>query len=648
MTSKVQIRWMRCHLWQLVGRQSIWLRMAKACGDTPLVSLEHVKDAIKTSGCHRCFRVAQSLEAAVSNTPSDVNTLLLLDELENLEDEHSSRAETKKWVKAQRLKRFSALRIPSNDEAAPLIQQALTYGKLKLVQNTVLPQIMRLADSSTLLRHTTYMHSADKIPKKARTNSAKELLAKAVGRGATDEAQQNEADGTRRDTCFDLDREDLLASVFEKLLKFEGLEKDVLLRRHQQVLLPLVTYIAEILKGHQTGRTPPSGLQGFCEVVVAQYMVAVTGAVAGFQAEDVERLIETADLSGKPDILHASVLPGLEGLELSPSQLEGFLLQLGRCAVGRDGPTTDAFGALQQRLLKKWSSTVELVSTERSYYSKSAKPFLDALEFCLTHSYPDAGAHIVQRLTHPLPTTLTAADIRSTLAPLIPKVHDLLRKYELSPAAPPYAAFFRALALHFAQTVLGPRPRDPAPQIAALARWKCKCEHCAAARDFLTAPGTHYYRNDKELTRIGRPTASTLRAASHLGQTSRDTNPHSFRMNKKPLLVQHEEWMATQQEGMKMLAQISADPAQLKAILGDDHLKITSLMRGDPPLPARPHLGLRSRRLSAVLKHLRQRGEASNGQPTTRRAACDGPRGKRQSIVGTENSSDAGCPSCEA
>ncbi|KAH9917888.1 uncharacterized protein BXZ73DRAFT_80729 [Epithele typhae] len=259
------------------------------------------------------------------------------------------------------------------------------------------------------------------------------------------------------------------------------------------------------------------------------------------------------------------VLPGLEGLELAPSQLEGFLLQLGPRKVDRDAPAQEVVQHL------------ELVSTEHPHYSsylstQSTKAFLVALEFCLTHTYPDAGAHIIQRLTQPTPTTkLTENYVERTLAPLIPEVHELLCKYKLSPSAPPYAALFRASALHYAQTVLGPRPRDPAPQIAALARWTCTCAHCSTVRRFLASQNAN--QSSMRLERIGAPNSS-------FGQVS-----------KGPLLVQHEEWKAKQQQGTRILAQISAESTQLKATLGEDYLRITTLMRGDPAPASTPTSG---------------------------------------------------------
>ncbi|KAH9917890.1 uncharacterized protein BXZ73DRAFT_105410 [Epithele typhae] len=589
------------------GRQSLWMRMARACGEIPLVQFEHIRNAIETFGL---LPMLPCLESAVSTTPSDVMTFQLLDKLEAWQDKHLPHEKSaKQWFKAQRLKRFYTLHVPGDDDPAPLIRQALAYGGLELLQNTVLPQTKQLGDSRYLLKNAVCMYIEVQIPDDVRIANAKEFLAKAINdvdfyapmatttQPPTD-TQHYDAATPYINACFDLDREDLLPTAFTKLLKFDELANDTLLRRVQHVLLPLTVYVSEILKRRQNDRARPPEMEEFCEVIIGKYMLAVAGVSAGFQAEDVGRLMEAVAMCGNPDVLLTTVLPGLEQLRLTPAQLQGFILQLRPHATTVDGSVADPVQVLQERLLNKWSSAVEvaapLPSANTNPYpwlhqrsTTPPKPFLQALDFCLAHKHPDAGAHIVQRLTQPPSSTLTANYVEQTLVPLILGVHALLRKYALPPSAPPYAAFFRAVALHYAQTVLGPCPRDPAPQIAALGRWKCACTHCSTVRQFLTAQNAN--EGTTRLSRIGN--SSCRHVEDSVSAYARDlavgeiirSKPQSFQVTKKALLAQHEWWKTKQQEIVKLLALINADSSQLEAILGDDHARITALMRGEPP-----------------------------------------------------------------
>lgn len=200
------------------------------------------------------------------------------------------------------------------------------------------------------------------------------------------------------------------------------------------------------------------------------------------------------------------IIPKLEALDLKNTQLREIVEEL-HAQRGIVDPSGTNLNPVLLRLLKNWMSTTSLTipvhPTQYAYGTSSAdrvKPAVDALDFCLKVSLPEACVGILDRLLNP--PALDIEYIKTQLAPLLPDLRGLLVKHKHPLTSPLFTSTFRTIMLYWVERVLGPRPLNTVSKhLEAIRNWQCSCNICPAVRDFLTSDAAE----SKEWQRIGAP-----------------------------------------------------------------------------------------------------------------------------------------------
>ncbi|KAJ8455552.1 hypothetical protein ONZ51_g12411 [Trametes cubensis] len=598
-----------CHT-ALVWRDlSLWTRAVKKCNaERSVTTLQegNILKAVKTFGFSS---IQPCLERTLENDPSSIFALQFLERFEvwvasqNVEELSIT---TKDWIAAQRTRCFEHLKTPGKDEHESLTALALKYGGIEFLETRIIPRVISSGESPNILEFALFIGKKDSVDSEARTRMAKALLAAALSgidfysvvppaptktpayypsyNSVPETSAQLERAKQYLGACLDFDFDDLLATTVDKLLGLAGQPDTVVLSRVKEILFPLIAFTEERLRSRPGSISPPA-LRKLSSTASSLYIKSVMARPTAMSPYDVSSMIQAVISAGEPDQVITQVVPKLEGLKLDVSVLRSIIEEVHRRRAQIDPDGTRVKSALL-RLLKKYIGGISLVAPtySASYYLATVnrtKPVLEALEFCFTVQLPEGCTFVFQRLLNP--PKLDSQYITTQLAPLVPDIRPFLMKHKLPLNQEPFATALRAIMLYWGQKVTGPRPSEvPQTYMNALRAWTCRCEICPAVRAFLTSKP----EESMSWTRIGAPKRKHVEnfLATHARaiatyDTIRST-PQGLIVKKNQILVAPARWTHNQKEGKRLLASISSNVDELKAVLGADYLRITALLDG--------------------------------------------------------------------
>ncbi|PIL31358.1 hypothetical protein GSI_06057 [Ganoderma sinense ZZ0214-1] len=571
---------------------ALWARAVQTCSlSVAALKDDHIYEVVATFG----FALLHpSLEFAVRMENSNVHAIQFLDNFEN-------------WVERQRSEELTASAIPPG----PLITLVLKHRDVEFLEKSVLPLAKSYQNPLTLKCWASDLHNTEAIPAEARARMVREILSAAMAivdfwkvqkplapptyalvyHRPTEVPEELKRAKEYAQTCLDVNCEDLFAFAVPKLLAFEGLQENMIQLRVKEVILPLIAYVSAAAHSR-----PVAGLSELSEKALALHLKATLADSRNISQADIAGMIQASAMTcGQPDFFLTGIIPKLEALNLQDTQLRAIMEEVHAKRALLD-PSDTKVQPVLLRLLKKWVSIVNLTSTTygTSYYGQqSPKPAIPVLEFCLTLRLPEVCTIVTKRLLHP--ARLDAEYIKNQLAPLLPDLSALLGRQKQPLSSPTFVPLFSTIMLYYTEKVLGPRPADTlSKHVQALNRWTCSCELCPSVRRFLTSEATER----REWQRIGAPKRRhveqflNLHARSLATYTLIRTTPQGLTVTKAKELVAPARWVEHQKKGLDMLKSISADPAVVKTVLGDDHAKISALLLGRPfvnaPVPAGP------------------------------------------------------------
>ncbi|KAH9897752.1 hypothetical protein C8Q73DRAFT_370472 [Cubamyces lactineus] len=609
-----------CHVAVIWKDFPVWARAVKVCDAERSINSLQEENVFKALSVFGFQNIRPCLERTLQNDPSNVATLEFIDQFEAWIASQSSEellSQTTAWIAAQRQNRFDNLKPPRKDEHKPLTTLAIKYGGAEFLESRVIPLVISSGESPILLEYALYIGKDELLNTEARARMAKALLEAALRSidfysvvpsaqpkvptyyysyntaPVAAEPAQLERAKKYLGGCLDLGYEDLLAVAVDKLLGLAGQSDVVVLSRVKEILLPLISFAEERLHS-LPGDAIRLPLRRLSSTTSSLYIQAVIAKPTVMSISDISSMIQAVISAGEPEHVITQVVPKLEGLKLDAVVLRSIIEEVHRRRTQIDPDGARVKGALL-RLLKKYVGSVTLAAPtySASYYLATinrTKPILDALEFCLTLQLPEACTFVLHRLLNP--PKLDSQYITTQLAPLVPDLRPFLLKHQLLVTSEPFATALRTIMLYWGRKVMGPRPPGvPQAYMDALKAWTCSCDICPAVRTFLTSKP----EETMSWTRIGAPKRKhvenflNFRArgiASH--QMIRST-PQGLTVTKKPVLVAPARWAHNQKEGKRLLASISPNAGELKAVLGADYLKITALLDGQA-VPANANL----------------------------------------------------------
>ncbi|PIL31359.1 hypothetical protein GSI_06058 [Ganoderma sinense ZZ0214-1] len=581
---------------------SLWFRAVRACDAEKSIGALQVDNILRAVATFGFDEVQPCIERTIERDPSNSRVLKFLERFEewvaNQESEELT-ALTASWSEIVRENRLDDLKSVAHDSPDLLFAAVLKHRGVEFFEQTVLPLVRQCSDCMLLLTHAVTLYDADGVPVEWRTRMAKDILRECLskidfyptirhkrrshhrpmyGQEPSDESQQLEKAKPYLRACIALDCAEFFPIAVQKLLALDDLAEDLIYRRVKHVVLPLVAYVGEIARSRPGSQQVP-GLRNLCEEAVSLFLQYFATKPQTLTKADVSSLIKIAMDSGYRDLVLTGIAPKLETLTLKDTQLREIVEELHAKRIDVDPAGTDLNPALL-RLLGDWISTTSLTIpaqlTHHAYGTPSVnrvKPVIDVLDFCLKVSLPEACDVILERLLNP--PVLDVEYIKTQLAPLFPDLRALVLQYKQPLTSPVFASAFRTVMLYWTQK-------------------QCSCDVCPAVRQFLTSEAAE----DKEWHRIGAVKRGHVEkflqahARAVATYSTIRTVPHGLKVTKLPAIVAPARWIEHQRQGFDLLKSISADPAEIQAILGQKHAEISGLLQGRGPVEvARPDGG---------------------------------------------------------
>ncbi|KAI1793099.1 hypothetical protein LXA43DRAFT_1002796 [Ganoderma leucocontextum] len=546
---------------------SLWFRGVRACdAETSIGTLQadNILRAVATFGFDE---IQPCLERTVERDPSNTRVLKFLDRFEEWVASQGSAelaALTASWFEIVRENRLDDVKSVAHDKPDVLLTTVLKYRGADFLEQTIFPLVKQCSNCVLLLSYAVTLYGEGGIPAESRVCMAKAILRDCLskldfypairrkrpsnhratyGREPSDESQQLEKARPYLKACIVLDCAELFPIAVQKLLALDDLAEDLVYRRVKHVLLPLVAYVGELARS-RPGCQPVPDLRKLCEEAVSLSLRNFATNPWSLTQTDVSSLVQVAVEGGQPDLVLTWITPKLEALDLKDTQLREIVegLHAKRAVIDPAGTN------LNPNWIGTTSLTTQALPMYHAYGTSSAnraKPAVDALDFCL----------------------------KTQLAPLLPDIRGLLLKHKQPLTSPLFVSAFRTIMLYWAEKVLGPRPPNTAskhleadPQLAVLMRRVSRCPQIS-------------YRGhiEKFLQSHARAIAtySTIR-----------TTPQGLKVTKLPAIVAPARWVEHQKQGLDMLKSISADPAEIQAILGPKHAEVSALLQGRGPVGA--------------------------------------------------------------
>lgn len=303
----------------------------------------NIRAAVQTFGFHS---IQPTLEIALEREQSNSTRLRFIDELENWAKDDIAQGlahEVKDWPAQQREAALNSLKKPQGDEYKFLLSIALRYDGLLFLEARLLPQIKSTAGCTFLLEFATHLHDqTDFADSDNRSRILKDLISSAIAKidfyaphkpkepawshHSTSSESTHHLIRAQRflKTCFKTGRDDLIGAVVEKLTDMKGQSRAVAQTRAKEVLLPLVTSLADNFRSVPATETIPS-LRKLCNVAVNLYLESLSENPSSATKTDISSVMQVLILARQSELIISTVVPHVEAMSLDAHGLRAFL-----------------------------------------------------------------------------------------------------------------------------------------------------------------------------------------------------------------------------------------------------------------------------------------------------------------------------------
>ncbi|TBU40008.1 hypothetical protein BD309DRAFT_1083033 [Dichomitus squalens] len=613
---------------------ALWKKTMDKCLPYLSLAMSSVEESIYTAVETFGFEAVESLmNDVLEGTISDVDVLEFLSQFESWTTGKLAKkvAEPiKRWIADRRTHRLTNLTVSSGDDYGLLVSLVLEHYDAEFLENSVVPQLKSRCRPSAIPALVHIINSQPNISSDARIRMTRDLMVVAVAKidfyadyDFYERRSSTELATSFVEICLHCGWDDLLLKVLSRLMQAEGRQYGI------ETGIPVLSCIGEAARAYPASKPFPDVVP-FAKWVVSSYLDVIAALPHEITASDLISICGALEAIGQSGLAETQLLPKLETLPISPHTLKSLLdgLHAKGKAIDLDrGPMK----TVMSRLVTKYATIVDFRPTGWGHPNidkHRVDAAHDALKYCVEVGVPDACFEVLQRLFSKS-GELTAEFLRSTVIPLLKKLHPLLKKHKLRVTADPIAAPLRTLLLDWVGQVMGPQPSDStlAP-LRSLDDWTCACDYCPNVRRWLaeSAESRHTFPH------LGAPNRKHIEKflkvhALHIATWQADNSrPQGLVVEKLPKFIKPMQWKENQSQGRKLLDAISTDARELQAILGPDYVMVATQLGADAPLASQgntaagPSKTIAKTTTNTTKKRLdKEAGEGSERPPPTKR-----------------------------
>ncbi|PPR07885.1 hypothetical protein CVT24_005622 [Panaeolus cyanescens] len=189
-------------------------------------------------------------------------------------------------------------------------------------------------------------------------------------------------------------------------------------------------------------------------------------------------------------------------------------------------------------------------------------------------------AFLFQDLLHAELSTDVAKRFEEVHTPLVHFLKVTLAKYKTGVLFEPFKSFFKGTICLYLGHILGATPSAPLPAIPATIG--CSCRNCERLRTFLddTSPvlDIQAVKNERAHVQNLIDAAGISRAITYT--TTREGNPHTLRITKRPEAIAGFEWKVARNKAIKFIRGIAGDDETLKKLMEERYEDVMKTLSG--------------------------------------------------------------------
>ncbi|KAH9950171.1 hypothetical protein B0H21DRAFT_831190 [Amylocystis lapponica] len=580
---------------------SVWIRAIKACDAERGIS---VLGEVNEGPIDIRFRGPQG-DNALARDPSNPARFKWLDSFENWVMKQRSTelsSATADWISQQRAQVIRTLKQPRGEEYELLLDISRTQGGLLFLENSILPQIKALSGPWFLCRFADYLHReggrfeapelcgriirdllltvAERVDFYHPVSHKEHTSPAGIYHHSTPSESPVHLSRAQLffKTCLSTDNDDLLVDGIDKMTNTPGVATEVMQKRAKEVLLPLVASLTDAVRARAADRPVPQ-FKKLCDTAVSSYVDLIMGDPGMITEEGIANMLQALILAGQPHLVISSIAPKLEALPLDPRRLQ--ILSEGLYTKRKElsPPDGSEVQDIVNRLVRRYAEEVDPHdSSSRSsnfacsanHDSKSHKPnpedhIVCLLDWCLCVEGDNGCSVLLDRVMD----SPRLNDDYKIVEPLISCLPKLAAQHEQHITSPAFAAMFKKIMLTWIDVVMGPKPADPAAQVATLRDWTCNCRECKPTWLRIGFPARKHIEDFLKVHARGAATWETVRTCTPQGMTVSKTNTMYLPVR----------WLLNQRKGANILTSISTDPGQLRTILGAEYKRVLATLK---------------------------------------------------------------------
>ncbi|KAG9028082.1 hypothetical protein FS837_003996 [Tulasnella sp. UAMH 9824] len=342
--------------------------------------------------------------------------------------------------------------------------------------------------------------------------------------------------------------------------------------------------------------------------------------------QELGTLLRIAVQDSNVSVLTERIIPKFSGIARTVATLQAFIRQLD--VLGKDVPSAEpSLRPVITQLIREMIATLPPTAFQNQLH------IIELLNFCADNNNIDCCGELISKITQAASTS-TAQHILSELIPLLTQLSDWLSRRGKQHTWHPFPLLFKTIILTWIQKVLGTiKPADVSQQLASVRSFRCPCNYCARAINWLTTSN----QRSTSIDRIGAPNVRHLEgnlrlyAGNIVMSRVVRTSPQGIEIVKSDAIWKAQLWAGNQVVGISAIRTINTNESVLLAIFGEEDyraiLRALNLKYINTPLPNPAALG------PAAAGHPSQAAPSgSNAGPSRASAASAQPPNKRRRV----------------